>query len=58
MKEIQEGVKCFLFLIFTQFYEHIHVGPNLSLRDISNVGKGDSVCSFKQVLCEVPRVKT
>ena len=32
MSQIQETVKCCLFLISLAFYEHIHLGPNQSLR--------------------------
>ena len=38
----QEVVKCYLFLIFTLFNELIHLGPNQSFRDVSNVWNDDS----------------
>ena len=33
MYRIQEAGKCYLLLILTQFYEHIHLGESQSLRE-------------------------
>ena len=54
MYQIQEEVKCYLFFNFTHFFdEHIQLGPNQSLRDLSNVWKDDSAFSFRQVVPDV-----